>query len=99
MRQADASPANYIETTGTLTNTTVSRPANALRRGIAIGNNSDTAMTVRVGGTASASAGLPIPAGTTLVLSNNIAPPSGAVSVFCAGTSKAYTIYEWFWPN
>lgn len=98
-RAPDASAANYVETTGTLTNTTVSRPASTLRRGIMIGNNSDTVMTVRVGGTASAAAGLPIPAGTTLILSDNAAPPSAAISLFCAGTSKAYTIYEWFWPN
>lgn len=84
-----------VETTGTLTATTVTIAANVNRSGVLIGNNSDTAMTVRCnGGTASAAAGLPIPAATTLHLTPD-ATGTGAISVFCAGTSKAYTIYEW----
>lgn len=98
-RYPDHSAANYVETAGTLTNTIVTIAANARRRGLIIGNPSDTVMTVRVGGTASATAGLPVPAGTTLVLSAHVAPPSALVTVFCAGTSKAYTIYEWSWPQ
>jgi len=82
------------ETQGTLTNTTVSVAANPSRRGVVVGNNSDTAMTVRFGAAASAAAGLPLPAGDTMWLTPEMTG-TGIVSVFCAGTSKAYTIYEW----
>lgn len=85
--------AQYFPTEGTLTNTTVSLAAKH-RAGLLIGNPSDTVMTFRVGATASATAGIPIPAGTAVILENRSAP-SGSVSLFCAGTSKAYTIYEW----
>ena len=85
--------AKYTETAGTLTNTTVALAAKD-RAGLLVGNPSDTVMTVRLGGTASAAAGLPVPAGTTLSLTGANAPDD-AVSVFCAGTTKAYTIYEW----
>ena len=87
-------PANFVETTGTLTNTTVTVAANANRRGLIIGNPSDTIMYFRVGGAASATAGVPIP-GEQSVLLTGPNTPSGLVSVFCAGTSKAYCIYEW----
>lgn len=85
----------FTETAGTLTNTTVSLSATPGRRGLVIGNPSDTVMTVRFGGTASATAGIPVPAGTAIEFRDPRACPDGAVSVFCAGTSKAYTIYEW----
>lgn len=85
--------AKFVETTGTLTNTTVSLAATD-RQGLMIGNPSDTVMTARFDGTASATAGVPIPAGTAMLLEGRSAP-DGAVSIFCAGTSKAYTIYEW----
>ena len=85
----------FTETAGTLTNTTVTVAANPGRRGIIIGNPSDTAMTVRFGATASATAGLPLPAGDSLEFRDPRACPDGTVVVFCAGTSKAYTIYEW----
>lgn len=91
----DASPATFTETQGTLTNTTVSISANANRRGLIIGNPSDTVMTFRVGGTATAAAGVPIPAGTAVRLTAAEGVPSALVTVFCAGTSKAYCIYEW----
>ena len=93
-RPYDSSPATFTETAGSLTNTTVTIAANSKRRGIIIGNPSDTVMTFRVGGTASATAGVPIPAGDSIILEGGNTP-SGSVSVFCAGTSKAYTIYEW----
>lgn len=84
----------WTETAGTLTNTIVTIAAKANRQGLIIGNPSDTVMTFRVGATATAAAGVPIPAGTSVVLSdNNI--PTALVTVFCAGTAKAYTIYEW----
>lgn len=86
--------AAYTETQGTLTNNTVTIAENQRRRGIIIGNPSDTVMTFRVGGTASATAGVPIPAGDSVALMGPNAP-AGSVSVFCAGTSKAYCIYEW----
>lgn len=93
-RSPDSSPANFTETQGTLTNTTVTIAANVTRRGLIIGNPSDTVMTFRVGGTASATAGVPVPAGESVALVGEHVP-SGSVSVFCAGTSKAYCIYEW----
>lgn len=68
--------------------------ARPLRRGLVIGNPSDTVMTFRIGAAASATAGVPIPPGTAVRLSGGDAP-TGLVSLFCAGTSKAYTAYEW----
>lgn len=85
----------YVESAGTLTNNTVSLAANPGRRGLIIGNPSDTVMTFRVGGTASATAGVPLAAGSHLAFMDPRMCPDGAVSLFCAGTSKAYTIYEW----
>lgn len=83
------------ETQGTLTNTTVTIALNTQRAGLAVGNNSDTAMTIRFNNlTATASAGLPLPAGDTLWLTPAMTG-TGAVSLFCAGAAKAYTIYEW----
>lgn len=92
-RNPDHSGSVWTETAGTLTNTTVSISANAKRRGLIIGNPSDTVMTFRVGGTATATAGVPVPAGDAVVLTGEMTP-TAAVSVFCAGTSKAYCIYE-----
>lgn len=37
--------------------------------------------------------GIPIPAGTHLAMFGDECP-SALVTLFCAGTSKAYTIYE-----
>lgn len=85
--------AKFVETAGTLTNTTVSLTAKD-RQGLIVANPSDTVMTVRFGGTASATAGIPVPASDAMVLRGRDAPDD-SVSVFCAGTSKAYTIYEW----
>lgn len=82
-----------VETQATLTNTVVTVAANAQRTGLIIGNPSDTVMTFRIGGTATAAAGVPIPAGQAVSLLGDYCP-SGSVSVFCAGTSKAYCIYE-----
>lgn len=83
------------ETQGTLTNTTVSIAANQNRKGMVVGNNSDTAMTVRFNGlAATAAAGIPLPGGDTMWLTPEMTG-TNAVSVFCAGTAKAYTIYEW----
>lgn len=90
----DAAAANFTETQGTLTNTTVTIAANAERRGIIIGNPSDTVMTFRVGATATATVGVPIAAGDAVCMKGGN-QPSGSVSVFCAGASKAYCIYEW----
>lgn len=85
--------AKFVETTGTLTNTTVLRPA-ADRAGLIVANPSDTVMTVRFGGTADANTGVVLAAGDNIHLTGSNAPDD-TVSVFCAGTSKAYTIYEW----
>lgn len=83
----------YTETTDTLTNTHVTVAANASRRALIICNNSDTIMTARIGGTATAAIGIPIPANTHLAMFGDQCP-SALVTLFCAGTSKAYTIYE-----
>lgn len=84
----------WTETAGTLTNTIVTIAANPNRRGLIIGNPSDTVMTCRVGATATAAVGLPIPAGTAMTLPQGSITPA-LVTVFCAGTSKPYTIYDW----
>ena len=84
----------YVETAGSLTNTTATLAANPARTGLIIGNPSDTVMTFRIGATASATAGVPIPAGNSVAMLDNC--PSGSVSIFCAGTAKSYTAYEMF---
>lgn len=92
--------ANWKVTSGTLTNTTVTIAANAKRREVIVSNNSDTVMTLDiVGGTASAAVGIAIPAGTAVRLGDAAAgqsstAPAAALSLFCAGTSKAYSVYE-----
>lgn len=93
--------ASWKVTSNTLTNTTVAIPANARRRELIISNNSDTAMTYSPdpAATASASVGIAIPAGTALRLGqggegqSGVAPGS-AGTLFCAGTSKAYSWAE-----
>lgn len=93
--------ANWKVTSGTLTNTTVSIPANARRRELIISNNSDEVMTYSPDGaaTASASVGIAIPAGTALRLGQggegqSGVAPGNAGTLFCAGTSKAYSYAE-----
>lgn len=82
------------ETSGTLTASAVTIAANPARLEIVFSNNSDTVMTARYGGSAaSAAAGISIPAGVAIRLEGPIW--AGAWSLFCAGTAKAYTIYEW----
>lgn len=84
----------WIEYTGTLTNTVFTLPANPARRGVIISNNSDAEMTYRVGGQdASADAGVVLEATKAVALDGDLLP-EGAISLFCAGTSKAYTVYE-----
>ena len=83
----------FVEAAGSLTNTTASLAAKE-RRGLIVGNPSDTVMTLRFGATASATAGVPVAAGDVLALMGRNAP-SDSVSLFCAGTAKAYTMYEW----
>ena len=85
--------AKYTETTGTLSNSAASLAAKD-RNGLIVGNPSDTVMTVRFGGTASATAGVPVAAGGRWELTGAHAPDD-AVSIFCAGASKAYIAYEW----
>jgi len=83
----------YTETAGTLTNTTVSLSAKQ-RNSLIIGNPSDTVMYMAVGTTASATNGIPVPAGSSVALIGPGVAPSQAVSLFCAGTSKAYYCLE-----
>lgn len=85
----------FTETTATLSNSASGLVARAGRRGLIIGNPSDTAMIVRFGATATATLGIPLPAGLSLEFRDPRATPDGSVSVFCAGTSKAVTFYEW----
>lgn len=83
------------EFSGTLSNSAATIPANINRRGLVVCNNSDTVMTVRMNGqTASASVGIPVGEDDALWLTPEMTG-TGAVSVFCAGDSKAYTAYEW----
>ncbi len=94
-RSPDHAAASFTEAASSLTNEAVTIfAANSKRRGLIIGNPSDTAMTFRVGGTASATAGIPIDAGMAITLKGENVP-SGLISLFCAGTAKAYTAYEW----
>lgn len=94
-------PATFNATYGTLTNTTVNVLPNPLRNGLIISNPSDTVMTAHISSgapvvAATASIGIPVPAGDSISMTaRNGNVPNGAVSLFCAGTSKAYTIYEW----
>jgi hypothetical protein len=92
--QYDSNGVTMTETASTLTNTTVSIAANAKRRGVIVSNPSDTVMTLRIGGTADANTGIVIAAGSALSFRDSYVP-TAALSLFCAGTSKAYTIYEW----
>lgn len=82
------------ETSGSLTNTTVTVPADPQREGLIVANNSDTVMTYRPAGTATASIGIPVPAGNSIVIGGG-GLIRNAGTLFCAGTSKAYTLYEW----
>lgn len=90
---------SWVETSGTLTNTTATLAANLKRREVIISNNSDTVMTVSIGGTATAAVGTAIPAGTAIRYGQNVGShgntcPNAALSLFCAGTAKAYTFQE-----
>lgn len=84
----------WNETVGALSNQAVSIAANGSRRGMIVSNNSDTVMTLRVGGTATAATGVAIPPGTAIALTG-AQLIRAALSLFCAGSSKAYTVYEW----
>ena len=86
--------AGFVEATGTLSAAAATVFTAKIRNGVIIGNPSDTAMTVRFGATATATAGIPLPAGDSIILMGRNAP-DGLVSVFCSGASKAYTAYEW----
>jgi hypothetical protein len=92
-------PADWTETAGTLTNSTVTLALNKTRREVIVSNNSDTVMTLAIGSTATANVGIAIPAGQAIRLGQDIGSrgntvPVEALSLFCAGTAKAYTIYE-----
>lgn len=89
----DAIRVTPTEAAGTLSNGAASISANRLRRGLIVSNNSDTVMTLRIGGTADANTGISVPAGTAITFRDYV--PTQALSLFCAGASKAYTVYEW----
>lgn len=85
----------YTEATAALTNEAATVFTAKLRNGLVVANASDTVMTVRFGGTASATVGIPVAAGTSLEFRDPRAVSGALVSVFCAGTAKTYTAYEW----
>jgi len=87
------------EYSGTLSNSAFALPENVARREIIFSNLSDTVMSVRFGGgTATAAIGVVLPAGSALRFEGKDADGRPlywqAVSLFCAGATKAYTIYE-----
>lgn len=82
----------WTELAGALTNNTVAIPKPT--GGLIIGNPSDTAMFYRVNGTASGTAGIPIPPGGALAF-NGANLPRAAGTLFCAGAAKSYTVYYW----
>lgn len=89
----------WIETSGSLTNNTATLAANRARREVIVSNNSDTVMTLSIGGTATTAVGISIPAGTAIRLGQSVGShgntvPTAALSLFCAGTAKAYSFYE-----
>lgn len=86
--------AAWSETTATLTNN-ASTLAAKHRNGLVIGNPSDAVMYVRVGATATATAGIPVAAGSSISWVYPNQAPSQDVSIFCAGTSKSFIAYEW----
>jgi hypothetical protein len=85
--------AKYVETTDSLTAEADTLAAKD-RSGLIVANASDTVMTVRFGAAATAAIGIPVAAGAALYLTGRDAPDA-SVSIFCAGTAKTYTIYEW----
>lgn len=90
--------AAWNQTSGTLSNNTATIAARANRRRLIVSNNSDTVMTLSFNGiTATASVGISVPAGTAIVIGgqeNVSLAPETAFSLFCAGSSKAYTYVE-----
>jgi hypothetical protein len=85
------------ETNGTLTATTVAIAADPQRIGLILANTSDTVMTYRPSGTASATAGIVVAAGSNIIMKGEEgrALIINAGTLFCAGSAKSYTIYEW----
>lgn len=83
----------WIEYSGALSAGAFNLPANPGRRAVVISNNSDAEMTFRVGGEASADIGVALEALRSVVLDGDLLP-EGVVSLFCAGSAKAYTMYE-----
>lgn len=84
-----------IETTAVLTDGILELQEAPARRGVVIGNLSDTQMNVRIGDLdADATNGIPVPPGTALALRDDFCP-TDRITIFCAGASKAVTAYEW----
>jgi len=84
------------ETAGSLSANTVAVGADVDRQMLVISNNSDTVMTYRPLGTATADIGISVPAGQAIIFRRSEAKAfcAGAGTLFCAGASKAYSIYE-----
>lgn len=92
-RVVEASADASTDRSGTITSGGTAQnamAANTSRRFWALANNSDTVMMVRVGGTASATAGVKVNI-DDLVYGAEI----DAISVFCATTGKAFTAWEY----
>lgn len=84
----------FVPQESTLSNSAVAIIADPTRQEIIVSNNSDTVMTLRPHlGTATAALGISIPAGTAI---HRVGPLAAcSYSLFCAGASKAYSIYSW----
>lgn len=85
------------ETTGSLSNGTAAIAEDRNRVGLIIANTSDTVMTYRPLGTATAAIGIVVAAGSNVILKEGEAKAliQNAGTLFCAGASKTYAIYEW----
>ncbi len=83
---------NWIEKFGSLSNNSFELAAGR-RRGLIICNNSDTVMKIRLRAKATvSSSGIPLAAGRSIFFTGD-ETPQGLVSIFCAGTTKSYSIY------
>lgn len=90
--RVDVAGSTATDASGTITTGGAAQnalAANLQRHEWTFVNNSDTLMMVRVGGTASATAGIPVYPGDVVSGQEN-----NAISVYCATTGKAFTAWE-----
>lgn len=82
----------WHETTGSLSNSASKIPA-MNRDALIVANNSDTVMILRIGKVATATAGIPIQPNDSIAWEGDSTPQED-VWIFCSGTSKPFTAYE-----